>query len=127
MEGVLQSPSVTSLATRRLLVPVRRRFFRSADRRGAGPRRAAALVRHNSAPEMRREHAERGSIVQLRLHDLFLLRASRFKSSARTCLVFGHPRQQSFTEAAVQIDSAFAPALIVAQREESSFGRSRIA
>src|SRR5260370_20614732 len=35
----------------------RRRFSRSADRREAGPRRAAVLVRRSSAPAKRREHA----------------------------------------------------------------------
>src|SRR5438034_11793116 len=35
----------------------RRRFSRSADRRGAGPRRAAVLGRRSSALAPRREHA----------------------------------------------------------------------
>ena len=35
----------------------RRRFSRSAGRRGAGPRKAAVLVRRNSARATRREHA----------------------------------------------------------------------
>src|SRR4029077_9591408 len=66
-----------------------------------------------------REDAEWWPIVQLRLHDLFLLRASRFKSSARTCLVFGHPRQQPFPKAMAQINPAFAaPTGIVAQGDE---------
>jgi hypothetical protein len=38
-------------------VRARRRFSRSADCREAGPRRAAALVRRNSARPKRREHA----------------------------------------------------------------------
>ena len=72
------------------------------------------------------EDAERRTVVRLRLHDFFLLRAGRFKSSARSFLVFGHARQQPFTKAAAQIH-VFAPAGIVAQRDERSFGRSRIA
>ena len=35
----------------------RRQFFRTADRRGAGPSRAAALVHRSSAAATRREHA----------------------------------------------------------------------
>src|SRR5439155_2277365 len=35
----------------------RRRFVRSADRRGAGPRRAAVLGRRSSTLATRREHA----------------------------------------------------------------------
>jgi len=42
MEGVLQCPSLTSLATSPLLARRRRRFARSADLRAAGPRRATA-------------------------------------------------------------------------------------
>jgi len=42
MEDVLQSPNLTSLATRPLLARRRRRFARSADRRGAGPKRGTA-------------------------------------------------------------------------------------
>src|SRR5438270_6620017 len=38
-------------------VPATLRFFRSADRRGAGPRRGVVLRRRNSAFAMRREHA----------------------------------------------------------------------
>jgi len=60
------------------------------------------------------------------LHDLFLLRASRFKSSARACLVFDHARQQPFAKAAAQIDCTFVPRAIVIDRDERSFGRSRI-
>jgi hypothetical protein len=39
------------------LALTRRRFFRSADRRGAGPRRGTVLRHHSSASPMRREHA----------------------------------------------------------------------
>jgi len=35
------------------LAPRKRRFFQSADRRGAGPRRDAVLKRHRSRPELR--------------------------------------------------------------------------
>src|SRR5437016_3575032 len=73
------------------------------------------------------EDAERWPIVRLRLHDLLLLRASRFKSRARTSLVFGHPRQQTFANAAAQTDGAFVPARVVAQGDERSLRCSRIA
>src|SRR5262249_41774679 len=71
--------------------------------------------------------AEGRSVVRLRLHSFFLLRASRFKSSVRACLVFGHARQQSFPKAAAQNNRGFAPTRIVAQRNQPAFGRSRIA
>ena len=45
----LLTPHFSALATER--------FFRSADRRGAGPRRAAVLGRRSSARLMRWEHA----------------------------------------------------------------------
>jgi hypothetical protein len=61
------------------------------------------------------------------LHDLLLLGASRFKRSARSCLIFNHTRQQTFTKAAAQINRVFAPAWIVAQRDERALGCSRIA
>ena len=48
------------------------------------------------------EHVDRRAVVRLRLHDLFLLGASRFKRRARSCLIFGHARQQAFIEAAAQ-------------------------
>src|SRR5207248_10487150 len=48
------------------------------------------------------EDAERRAVVRLRLNDLLLLCASRFESSARSRLIFGHTGQQPFTEAAVQ-------------------------
>jgi hypothetical protein len=67
------------------------------------------------------------AIVWLRLHDLLLLGASRFKRNARSCLIFGHARQQTFTKAAAQNNRGVAPAWIVAQRDGRSFGRSRIA
>src|SRR6266704_4352341 len=70
---------------------------------------------------------ERRAVVRLCLHDLLLLGASRFKRSARSCLIFGHARQQTFTKAAAQINHPFVPAWIVAQRDERSFGRTRIA
>src|SRR5260370_29454313 len=60
-------------------------------------------------------------------HEFLLLDASRFKRSARSCLIFGHARQQPFTKAAAQSNRALEPAWIVAQRDECSFGRSRIA
>src|SRR5262245_42356090 len=74
-----------------------------------------------------REHTERRSVVWLRLHDLFLLRASRLTGSARTCLVVGHPRKHPFPKAPAQKNRCFGPAGIVAQRDERSFGGSRIA
>src|SRR5207253_9112397 len=61
------------------------------------------------------------------MHDLPLLGASRFKRSARSCLIFGHARQETFTRAVAQKNRAVGPAWIVAQRNECSFGRSRIA
>ena len=61
------------------------------------------------------EDAERRAVVRLRLHDLFLLGASRFKRSGCSCLIFGHARQQPFAKAVAQNDRAFVPALIVAQ------------
>src|SRR5262245_54111565 len=73
------------------------------------------------------EVAERRPIVWLRLHNLFLLRASGFKSSVCACLVSYHARQQSFTKAAAQLDRVFAPRGNVAERDERSFGRCRIA
>src|SRR5439155_13202533 len=72
------------------------------------------------------EDAKRRPVIRLCLHGFFL-RASRFKSSVRACLVFGHPRQQPLPKAAAQTDRAFAPTGIVAQRDEGAFGRSRIA
>src|SRR6476660_7298788 len=41
----------------------RRRFSRSADRRGAGPRRGAVVRHHSSAQMMRREHAVQLSVA----------------------------------------------------------------
>ena len=79
------------------------------------------------AASIKPEDAERRAVVRLRLHDLLLLGASRFKRSARSCLIFGHARQQTFTKAAAQNNRVFGPAWIVAQRDECSFGRSRIA
>src|SRR5438874_3845866 len=79
------------------------------------------------AASIKAENAGRWAIVRLRLHDLLLLGASRFKSNARSCLIFGHARQQTFTKAVTQNNRAFAPAWIVAQRDECSFGRTRIA
>src|SRR5438874_7206123 len=79
------------------------------------------------AASIKAENAGRWAIVRLRLHDLLLLGASRFKRSARSCLIFGHARQQPFTKAAAQKNRGFAPAWIVAQCDERSFGRSRIA
>src|SRR4029077_5024460 len=52
---------------------------------------------------------------------------SRFKRSARSCLIFGHARQQTFTKAAAQNNRGFVPAWIVAQHNECSRGSSRIA
>src|SRR5437867_6713317 len=67
-------------------------------------------------------------MVRLRLHDLLLLDASRFKRSARSCLIFGHPGEQPFTKAVAQNNRGFvAQPWIVAQRDERSFGRSWIA
>src|SRR5262249_11808356 len=71
--------------------------------------------------------AKRRPVVRLRLHDFFLLRTSRFKSSVRSYLVFGHPRQQPFSKAVTQINRAFGPRVIVTEGNERAFGRSRIA
>src|SRR4029077_3048527 len=62
-----------------------------------------------------------------RLNDLLLLCASRFKRSARSCLIFVYARQQAFTKAVAQNNPPFEQTWIVAQRDECSFARSRIA
>src|SRR5438874_12604378 len=50
-------PDLTSSVKRRLSARATERFSRSADRRGVGPRKAAALVRRSSARPTRWEHA----------------------------------------------------------------------
>ena len=54
-------------------------------------------------------------------------RVPRADTSDNSCFVFGHARQQTFTKAATQNNRGFARAWIVAQGDECSFGRSRIA
>ena len=58
------------------------------------------------AASIKPEDAERRAVIRLRLHDLLLLGASRFKRSARSCLIFGHARQQPFAKAAAQSNRA---------------------
>src|SRR4029078_9807499 len=55
------------------------------------------------------ENAERRPVVLLRLPHPFLLLASGFKRSARSCLVFSHARQQTFAKAVAQNNRALAP------------------
>src|SRR5262249_15122976 len=72
------------------------------------------------------EHAERRPVVWLRLHSFYLLGSSRFKSSSRPCLIFGHSRQQAFTKAVAQKNRGFVPTVIVAESDKRALGRSRV-
>src|SRR4030095_5416420 len=72
-------------------------------------------------------HREGVAVAWLPRQYLLLLGASRFKRSARSCLIFGHARQQTFPKAVAQSNRVLAPAWSVAQRDERSLGCGRIA
>src|SRR5262249_54869368 len=73
------------------------------------------------------EHAQRGSVVGLRLHLFLLFRPSPFTSRVRACLVLAHSPQQAFTKAAAQKICAAPQRVIAAESDERTLGRSRVA